>query len=89
MKLNHVDLHVSNVDAARGFFERFFALRCTYHRRGEIAILEDEAGFQLGVSNLRGSPRRRIRRISTWDLCWKGRTACEKSTRASKRPGSE
>jgi lactoylglutathione lyase len=54
MKLNHVDLHVSDVDAARQFFERFFGLRCTYQRRGEIAMLEDDAGFQLGVSNLRG-----------------------------------
>ena len=58
MKLNHVDLHVSNVDAAREFFERVFALRCTDQRRGEIAILEDESGFQLGVSNLRGSAPR-------------------------------
>ena len=56
MKLNHVDLHVSSVDAARLFFERFFGLRCACRRRGEIAILEDEAGFQLGVSNLRGLP---------------------------------
>ena len=56
MKINHVDLHVSDVDAAREFFERFFGLRCAYQRQGQIAILEDEAGFQLGVSNLRGSP---------------------------------
>jgi catechol 2,3-dioxygenase-like lactoylglutathione lyase family enzyme len=56
MKINHIDLHVSDVDAAREFFERFFGLRCAYQRRGQIAILEDEAGFQLGVSNLRGSP---------------------------------
>lgn len=56
MKFNHVDLQVSDVDAAREFFERFFGLRCTYQRRGEIAMLEDEAGFSLGVSNLRHSP---------------------------------
>ena len=56
MKLNHLDLPVSDVEAAHEFFERFFGLRCTCQRRGEIAMLEDEAGFQLGVSNLRGLP---------------------------------
>ena len=56
MRINHVDLHVSDVESAREFFERFFGLRYAYQRQGQIAILEDEAGFQLGVSNLRGSP---------------------------------
>jgi catechol 2,3-dioxygenase-like lactoylglutathione lyase family enzyme len=56
MTLNHIDLHVSDVGAARAFFERFFDLTCTYQRAGQIAILEDDAGLQLGVSNLRGSP---------------------------------
>jgi len=28
MKLNHIDLQVSDVDVAREFFERFFGLRC-------------------------------------------------------------
>jgi catechol 2,3-dioxygenase-like lactoylglutathione lyase family enzyme len=56
MKLNHLDLQVSDVSSARRFFERIFELRCTYQRRDEIAILEDEAGFSFGVSNLFGSP---------------------------------
>lgn len=56
MNLNHVDLHVSDVDAARQFFERHFGLRCVYQRAGQIALLHDEAGLELGVSNLRHSP---------------------------------
>lgn len=56
MKLNHIDLHVSDVDAARQFFEKHFGLRCTYQRAEQIALLEDDAGLELGVSNLRGSP---------------------------------
>ena len=56
MNLNHVDLQVSDVDVAREFFEKFFGLRCTYQRAKQIALLEDDAGFSLGVSNLGGSP---------------------------------
>lgn len=55
MKLNHVDLQVSDVQAAREFFERHFGLRCTYQRGNQIALLRDDAGLELGVSNLRGS----------------------------------
>jgi catechol 2,3-dioxygenase-like lactoylglutathione lyase family enzyme len=56
MKLNHIDLQVSDVARAREFFEKFFDFRCTYQREGEIAILKDEAGLSLGVSNLFDSP---------------------------------
>lgn len=56
MKLNHIDLQVSDVDRARAFFETVFGMRCTYQRRSEIAILDDGSGFVLGVSNLFGSP---------------------------------
>lgn len=52
MKLNHLDLQVSDIHAARAFFETHFGLRCSYTRRDEIALLEDNAGFSLGVSNL-------------------------------------
>ena len=52
MKLNHVDLQVSDVDLARAFFELHFDLRCVFQRRSELAMLEDEGGFSLGVSNL-------------------------------------
>ena len=56
MKLNHVDLQVSDVDRAREFFESYFGFRCAYQRGSQLAILEDEAGFSLGVSNLFDSP---------------------------------
>ncbi|HET8654834.1 MAG TPA: VOC family protein [Longimicrobiaceae bacterium] len=56
MRLNHVDLQVSDVDRAREFFERHFGLRCVFQRRDELAMLEDEAGLSLGVSNLFHSP---------------------------------
>ena len=52
MKLNHVDLQVSNVSAARAFFETHFGFRCTYQRREQIAFLEDDAGLSFGLSNL-------------------------------------
>jgi len=48
MKLNHLDLHVSNVQETVLFFERFFDLRLTTSRTSPaIAILDDEAGFVL------------------------------------------
>lgn len=56
MKLNHLDLQVSDIDVARSFFETHFGLRCSYSRRDEIAFLEDDAGFSLGVSNLFNNP---------------------------------
>jgi catechol 2,3-dioxygenase-like lactoylglutathione lyase family enzyme len=52
MKLNHIDLKVSDVSAARAFFETHFGLRCTFQRRNEMAMLQDEAGLEFGVSNL-------------------------------------
>jgi catechol 2,3-dioxygenase-like lactoylglutathione lyase family enzyme len=51
MKLNQLDLQVSNVKATRDFFETFFDFHCSY-ARAEIAILEDEDGFAMAVSNL-------------------------------------
>jgi len=56
MRLNHLDLQVSDVDAAREFFERFFGLRCRYQRQKQIAIFESETGFEFAVSNLFNSP---------------------------------
>lgn len=55
MKLNHVDLQVSDVARARDFFQTHFGFRCVYERKN-LAQLEDEDGFQLGVSNLFDSP---------------------------------
>jgi catechol 2,3-dioxygenase-like lactoylglutathione lyase family enzyme len=56
MILNHIDLQVSNIDAATRFFETYFGLRCTYRREGQIALLADDGGLQLGLSNLHDSP---------------------------------
>jgi catechol 2,3-dioxygenase-like lactoylglutathione lyase family enzyme len=52
LRLKHVDLQVSDVEAARNFFETFFGLRCTYQRLKQIAFFEDETGFEFAVSNL-------------------------------------
>jgi catechol-2,3-dioxygenase len=54
MKLNHLDVQVSDIHKARAFFETYFGLRCTYTRRSEITFLEDETGFSFGLSNLQG-----------------------------------
>jgi catechol 2,3-dioxygenase-like lactoylglutathione lyase family enzyme len=56
MVLNHIDLQVSDVNAARAFFERFFDLRCRYQRQTQIAIFEDGSGLEFAVSNLFNSP---------------------------------
>ncbi len=56
MILNHIDLQVSDIDAATKFFETFFGLRCTYRREGQIAFLADDGGFEFGLSNLHNSP---------------------------------
>jgi lactoylglutathione lyase len=55
MLLNHIDLQVSDVSKAREFFETHFGLRCTFQRREQLAILEDDAGLAFGLSNLFGS----------------------------------
>jgi catechol-2,3-dioxygenase len=52
MQLNHIDLQVSDVDAAREFFEQFFGLRCRYQRNTQIAIFENGNGLEFAVSNL-------------------------------------
>ena len=51
MKLNHVDLQVTDLSRARDFFETFFGLHCVYART-ELALLKDEADFELALSNL-------------------------------------
>ena len=55
MNLNHLDLQVTDVERARRFFEDHFGLRLVHQRKDQLAILEDQAGFSLGVSNLYGS----------------------------------
>lgn len=56
MRPRHVDLQVSDVDAARSFFETFFGMSCTYQRQKQIAFFKDETGFEFAVSNLFDSP---------------------------------
>jgi catechol 2,3-dioxygenase-like lactoylglutathione lyase family enzyme len=56
LRLKHLDLQVSDVDAARSFFETFFALECSYQRQKQIAFLKDETGFEFAVSRLFNSP---------------------------------
>ncbi|MBS1939252.1 MAG: VOC family protein [Bacteroidetes bacterium] len=48
MQLNHVNLPVPDVGAAKAFFERYFAFTCTDVKSGGvIAVLQGEAGFSL------------------------------------------
>jgi catechol 2,3-dioxygenase-like lactoylglutathione lyase family enzyme len=48
MRLNHLDLQVSDVPAAIVFFEQLFELQCQSNRASPaIAILSDDAGFVL------------------------------------------
>ena len=54
MKLNHLNVQVSDIHTARTFFETHFGLRCSSTRRDEIAVMEDDIGFSLGLSNLMG-----------------------------------
>jgi catechol 2,3-dioxygenase-like lactoylglutathione lyase family enzyme len=56
MRLTHIDPQVSDIDAARDFFETHFGVRCTYQRQNQIAIFKDETGFEFAVSNLFNSP---------------------------------
>jgi len=56
MRLKHIDLQVSDVDAAREFFEKFFGLRCSYQREKQIALFTDETRFEFAVSNLFSPP---------------------------------
>jgi catechol 2,3-dioxygenase-like lactoylglutathione lyase family enzyme len=51
MNLNHLDLPVTDVAAARSFFELHFGFRCVTER-GDLAVLLDRAGFALTLSRL-------------------------------------
>ncbi|WP_019586709.1 VOC family protein [Deinococcus apachensis] len=58
MRLNHLDLQVSDVQAARVFFETHFDLQCVYARGSQLAFFGDDTGFSFGVSNLNGQSGR-------------------------------
>jgi catechol 2,3-dioxygenase-like lactoylglutathione lyase family enzyme len=52
MRVNHLNLAVPDVSSARAFFEKYFGLRCVVERgRGIIAVMVDESGFVLTLSN--------------------------------------
>ena len=52
MILNHIDLPVSDIIAARAFFETFFGFRCIFARADGLTVLLDEADFALTFSAL-------------------------------------
>jgi catechol 2,3-dioxygenase-like lactoylglutathione lyase family enzyme len=52
MRLNHLNLAVPDVTQTTQFFETYFGFRCVSGRGGgAIAILLDESGFVLALSN--------------------------------------
>lgn len=52
MILNHLDLYVPDVPAARDFFVRHFGFRCQGTRGADrLVILHDDAGLELVISN--------------------------------------
>ena len=57
MQLNHLDLPVSDIGAARRFFEQHFGLRCLLQRDDGFALLVDEGGFALTCSLLPAGER--------------------------------
>ena len=56
MRVNHINLQVSDVAAARDFFEKHFGMECRFQRRDELAIMDDGGGMEFSVSNLFHSP---------------------------------
>ena len=52
MRLNHLNLAVPDVSQTREFFETYFGFRCIASPgRDTLAVLEDESGFILNLSN--------------------------------------
>ncbi len=54
MPLNHLNLPVPNIAETRKFFESYFGFRCV-SERPVIAVLIDESGFVLTLSNFNGA----------------------------------
>jgi len=50
MRLNHIDIAVHDVSAARAFLETYFDLHCIAER-GTVAIMRDDAGVIVALSN--------------------------------------
>lgn len=51
MSLNHINLTVPDVSRSRAFFETYFGFRCVVGRGDTLAVLIDESGFILTLSN--------------------------------------
>lgn len=52
MRLNHINLVVSDLDEARVFFETCFEMRLVTQKAEAVAVLSDEGGFVLVLSSL-------------------------------------
>jgi catechol 2,3-dioxygenase-like lactoylglutathione lyase family enzyme len=58
VRLNHLNLTVPDVPRTREFFETYFGLRCVFERgRDTLAVMLDESGFVLALSNFEKSAR--------------------------------
>ncbi len=52
MALNHLNLPVSDISGTRQLLETYLGFRCVFERgRETLAILVDESGFVLALSN--------------------------------------
>lgn len=56
MRMNHINLAVSDVQASRAFFETYFGLRCVAENgRDKLVVLVDEAQCVITLSNFGGA----------------------------------
>jgi lactoylglutathione lyase len=51
MRLNHIDIAVNDVSAARAFLETYFDLHSIAERGHSLAIMRDDAGVIVALSN--------------------------------------
>jgi catechol 2,3-dioxygenase-like lactoylglutathione lyase family enzyme len=51
MKLNHLNIPVSDVASTQAFFETFFGLQCKEKKGDVLSILTDDAGFVFILSH--------------------------------------
>jgi lactoylglutathione lyase len=51
MRLNRIDIAVNDVSAARAFLETYFDLHCVAERGHSLAIMRDDAGVIVALSN--------------------------------------
>lgn len=52
MRMNHIQLAVSDVEANRAFFETYFGLRCVADRGKTLAVMEDD-GAVVAFNNFK------------------------------------